>query len=80
MVAEADINARDNSGRTALIGATGHTRGEGDAAACDAPWARVLLEYEANPNRRDKDGDTVLMLLAAQGEYGYYQKGWYKRF
>lgn len=71
----ADINARNAEGRTALIMATDQTWGEGDAAACDAPWVRVLLRHDAKVNLQDANGNTALMLLAAQGEYGYYNSG-----
>jgi len=71
----ADINARNAEGRTALIMATDQTWGEGDAAACDAPWVQVLLRHGAKVNIQDANGNTALMLLAAQGEYGYYNRG-----
>ena len=71
----ADINAHDPHGRTPLIMATDQTWGEGDAAACDAPWVRVLLQHGAKVNIQDANGNTALMLLAAQGEYGYYNNG-----
>ena len=71
----ADINARDMDDKTALMEAADETWGEGSAAACDADRGRVLLSLGAAPNVLGPNGETALMLLAAQGEYGYYNAG-----
>lgn len=65
----ANINARDNEGRTALSQAAFVETGEGDALTVfEEQWARVLLQHRANPNIADNDGDTPLMLLAANAQ------------
>jgi hypothetical protein len=53
---QADINARDSAGRTALMLATLH--GEADAVA-------ALLAYGADPNAADADGTTPLQAATA---------------
>ena len=55
----ADVNAKDDSGRTALMFAVINLHGQ---------TVKVLLEHGADVNARDDDGATPLMLAASCGD------------
>ncbi len=59
---KADVNARDNQGRTPL-----HVVSISDSSFKDQA-TRLLISAGANPNLQDNDGMTPLHLIASSGQ------------
>ena len=69
LAAGTDVNARNDLGRTALIGAAG--------VDSSSPWSgkgeevtRLLISKGADVNARDNDGQTAMMIATTMGRPG----------
>ena len=87
LIGGADVNARDSAGRTVLLEILEHharvmegIRFEYEEHAAYygerqvEPIVRMLLDYRADPNARDRQGRTPLMHAAAAGFAGIVQR------